>query len=108
MSSLKLEIQSLKSRVCNQGSEVRGQWAEISEICTSSSAFIIKRESQWAAVSLGRLEPDLKALVEKVFGSTQTSPIRNLLWLCQSKSVRPNSLFFYPTQSFVTFKTADQ
>lgn len=37
--------------------------------------------------------------------SRQTSPIRNLLWLCQSKSVRPNSLFFYPAQWFVTFKT---
>lgn len=36
--------------------------------------------------------------------SRQTSPIRNLLWLCQSKSVRPNSLFFYPAQWFVTFK----
>ena len=74
MSSLKLEIQSFKSQVCSQGSEVRSQWAEISEICTSSSAFIIKRESQWAAVSLGRLEPDLKALVEKVFGVKTNEP----------------------------------
>ena len=74
MSSLKLEIQSLKSQVCNQGSEVRSQWAENSEICTSSSAFIRKRESQRAAVSLGHLEPDLKALVEKVFGVKTNEP----------------------------------
>lgn len=56
MSSLKLEIQSLKSQVCNQGSEVNGP------------------KSQRAAVSLGRLEPDLKALVEKVFGVKTNEP----------------------------------